>query len=302
MKKLLLYIIFVFALSVAHCQVYIGFYYGNNFSNKSYEFGDELYSNYIGDYWSKPVDTTYFWNEYLQDTMLIVSRDLLKKESDRQDCSHSFFNHNLLGIDLGYSFNKFLSSRVSYSFINLSRGIDIEAQQIHESFRENEIYKKSYDYHEISYHTQSLSLGIAIKYPIKKIEPELYFAVDSYFTKMKHDYFDEFYVYEDNSDSNLFIEWTYSDVSIGYKVGLGLNYNLYKNISIFGRVGYSWCDMLIDQKKFVKCSNDNYISYDLADSFIRFNSIQYSGYNFKIGVKYKFLKNQKQEASSITVY
>jgi len=287
--------IILLAVSIsAHSQFYIDGYYGSNHSNETFTLPDDFNDFVQNRYAGVPIDTSYF--ELEDSTVMIFLREDLGRDYTEQVNKHNFYTNQLLGIAIGYEMNDYLKVHFAYDYINLSDTINFVSEGVSNKYREGELAIRSIYFDELKYNFQKLSLGIAIKYPLKKLEPELYISADTYYTKIKHKSWSQNFNYKTNYVSGIiYEEWEYSGFGYGFTAGFGLSYNVYKNVSIFGKIGYSKGSLMLTKGTVLESFRVDSTPADLEEDDIPFNSIPYSGYNFSIGVRYKFLKNIKSQ-------
>lgn len=276
----------------AHSQFYIDGYYGSNHSNETFtlpdDFNDYVRNTYVG----VPIDTLYF--ELGDSTVMTFIREDLGSDYTEQVNEHNFYTNQLLGIAIGYEMNNYLKMHFAYDYINLSDTIKFVGEGVYDIHKEGTVFRRIVYFDELKYNFQKLSLGFAVKYPLKKLEPELYISSDTYYTKIKHNSWSQAFNYENNSvSSKLYEKWEYSGFGYGFTAGFGLSYNVYKNVSVFGKVGYTKGALLLTKGTVLESFRVDPTPAELEENEIPFDRIPYSGYNFKIGVRYKFLKNQK---------
>ncbi|MEA1873463.1 MAG: hypothetical protein U9N51_03410 [Bacteroidota bacterium] len=286
--------IILLAVSIsAHSQFYIDGYYGSNHSNETFtlpdDFNDFVRNRYIGE----PIDTSYL--EWGDSTLMIINRERLGYDYTKQVNEHNFYTNQILGIAIGYEMNDYLKVHFAYNYINLSDTIKFVGEGVSNIYEEGELKTRNLYFDELKYNFQKLSLGFAIKYPIKKFEPELYISADTYYTKIKHKSWSHGFNNETNYISGVRIEeiCEYSGFGYGFTAGFGISYNVYKNVSVFGKVGYSKGALLLTKGTVLESFRVDPTPAELEEDEIPFNSIPYSGYNFKIGVRYTFLKHAK---------
>jgi len=277
----------------AYSQFYIDGYYGSNHSNETFtlpdDFNDFVRNRYIGE----PIDTSYL--DLGDSTLMIINREDLGSDYTKQVNEHNFYTNQLLGIAIGYEMNNYLKVHFAYDYINLSDTIKFVGEGVSCIYEEGELKSRTLYFEELKYNFQKLSLGFAIKYPLKKIEPELYISSDTYYTKISHNYWDQFFHYENNRFSGIksYEKWEYLGFGYGFTAGFGMSYNVYKNVSVFGKVGFSKGALLLTKGSLLESDWVDPTPAELEENEIPFDRIPYSGYNFKIGVRYKFLKSQK---------
>jgi hypothetical protein len=265
-------------------QFFIDVYYGYNHSNEIYTFQDTLINTYHILYLGKPIDTIFYPNG----NMTVNFEDQIY-EHESYKTEHSFYSHEILGVDIGCEFNNFVKSSFAYNYINFLGSLDIRAEEVTADYIEDMLYYRRMKYHEINYKMHKLSIGFAAKYPYNKFEIELFLSGDGYYTKMEHGYFDKEYSDELISEKLYWYSiYEYSGVSYGFSTGIGLSYNFYKHFSVFGKFGYSKGEILLTQGKLIDSKSDNFKPEDIASNEIPFNNIPFNGYNYRLGIRYTF--------------
>ncbi|MDA3909825.1 MAG: hypothetical protein PF448_00525 [Bacteroidales bacterium] len=278
----------------AHSQFYIDGYYGSNHSNETFTLPDDFNDFVRNRYAGVPIDTSYF--ELEDSTVMILIREDLGADYTEQVNKHNFYTNQLLGVAIGYEMNDYLKVHFAYDYINLSDTIKFVGEGVSCLYKEGELTSRSVYFDELKYNFQKLSLGIAIKYPLKKLEPELYVSADTYYTKIKHNHWSQSFNYERNIVwGKTYEKWEYSGFGYGFTAGFGMSYNVYKNVSVFGKVGYTKGTLMLTKGTVLESFWVDPTPAELEEYEIPFNRIPYSGYNFKIGVRYKFLKHAKSQ-------
>jgi hypothetical protein len=288
-KTTVISLILIISGLAAHSQFFVDVYYGYNHSNEKFILPDEFKNMYNIKYYSEPIDTIYHYNEWTEDTIVILERELLVHDHDEFQTQHNFYSHHVLGIDCGYKINEYIKSNLSYNYINLKESLDIKTEWLSDTYNENVLSSRTMAYNEIQYKIQKLSLGFSVNYPYKKFEAELFISGDVYYTKINHKYWEQAVFYELNTETDVvFNKWEYSGISYGCSSGIGLSYNVYKNLSVFTKYGYSFGELVLRQGKRTDSSQEGFVPEDIDKSEIPFNNIPFNGFNFRIGLRYEF--------------
>ncbi|MFO7790829.1 MAG: hypothetical protein R6V32_09675 [Bacteroidales bacterium] len=289
-KSYILSIILIFTAIAAQSQFFVDVYYGYNHSNEAFEIPDA--NSYTAKkYYGNPVDTFYHWTEGMEDTAMIIDYNLLNMTREEHETKHDFYKHQLMGINVGYGFNKYIRLGFSYDYIGVNK---FSFKRINDTYKYDTIERRYETNLEYSYYIHNLSLTFSFNYPLNRITPELIVGFNSSYSQIKHTIYDKSINYKDNYE-NTYPETVkkYSGLGYGLQTALGVNYNFYKNLSIFGRLGYSWGNLRFTQGVMTKYySGGQNIEVDLPKELdedeIPFYKIPYSGFNVRIGLRYTF--------------
>jgi hypothetical protein len=104
------------------------------------------------------------------------------------------------------------------------------------------------------------------------------------------------------STSYLLRYWGYN---YGFTTGMGVSYAFYKNISIFGNVGYTWANLEFKKGEMTEYhysytnslgetyTEDKDAAEEIAPENIPFGKINYNSWNLRVGLRYTFVKFDK---------
>jgi hypothetical protein len=284
-KKYVLSIILFFVSLAAHSQFYIDVYYGYNHSNEKTDVPFENY-HYIK-YYNKPIDTIYHFDG--DDTVMMYG---YYDYTLRDNIYCNYYANSLKGISIGYFINKYIGFDISLNNLVINKKkTNINSKYYYELVDTlGYIDYRYYIFDDLTFNNYNLDFSISGNLPLNKFNIFGYLGTNLYYTIIHHDYEEGYWLIP-----HVKINWEkkYYGYNYGIKTGLGLSYNFYKNLSVFGKFGYSWGELNIDKGELIEYKKggnetDRDLPAEVKPDNIPFDKIPYSGYNVRIGLRYTF--------------
>lgn len=322
MKAIKIYILFIFLSlsSISIAQFSIDVYSGYNHSKKEYTLPSNFhYCNMVSYYSGNVRDTIY--NAFGIEDSIIIRYEQISVVNDYGSTYHNFASNYIYGINLQYAYAKYFSTAISFEKHGFTRdassiSINLTDERFsHECMCEDSLIYAVHDTVLMNSTIINSSFTQSFYFPYKRFKVFADFGISAYYTfldfiysghkfSVYHPIYNRKYIYDITSK----IVKQYEGYSFGYKFAMGVSYNLCSNVSIFGSVGYTKANLHIRKGIFV--SEDppppDYSYYDpdyvmptypheLSQDDIPFGKIDYSSWNFKIGLRYTFGKKEKSE-------
>jgi hypothetical protein len=232
---------------------------------------------------------------------------------------HEFTPKSVLGINLQYTYLKFFKTGISFEKHGVSNS---------ESYFNIDTYVYLYSHENMSidsliistekdviseYDIYCISIFQSFLFPYKKFTFSTDFSlITNYFTLNYQENIENVslnHYYLNNSPASTSIlnyEVLYQGKSLGFRIGLGISYQVYNNISAFGKVGYTWANLEFQNwqqtyKYYYHSDDTGYLrTYtesdpkELNSEDIPFEKINYNSWNFRVGLRYTFNKTKKK--------
>jgi len=312
-------VIFSLLLSLeSMAQFSIDVYSGYNHSRKEYTLPENFnYYNMVTYYSGNVRDTIY--NAYGIEDSIIVHYEQIAFVKDYGRSSHNFASNYFYGITLQYAYAKYFSTAISFEKHGFSSDASsitinlIDERYSHACMCDDSLIYAEHDTIHLYSTIMNSSLTQSFYYPYKRFKVFADLGVSAYYTIMDFDYsshrvsiyhplYNKKYIYDVTNKT----EKRFEGYSFGYKFALGVSYNLCSNISIFGSVGYTKANLHIRKGTFILEDPIPDFSYypdyvppvypnELTPEEIPFSKIDYSSWNFRLGIRYTFGKKQNEE-------
>ncbi|HOZ30618.1 MAG TPA: hypothetical protein PLL66_06840 [Bacteroidales bacterium] len=309
----LLIIIFITISFTSFSQFSIDVYSGYNYSNTDYIMPDKFdYSDDKTYYSDTPYDTIYSF--YYPDSILGIRYIIREHYSDTASTKHNFAKDYLYGANISYSYAKSFRTGVSFesygsSFNNPDFTVTITEQRYG---NDDELFYYDGIICNFNYKVSSIILTQSFLLKYNKISFNLNAGFICNYSLFEYDYEDRIISYYNaihsprEYDKTYNVSKSYSGFSPGFRTSMGLSFDMFKNVSVFGTFGYTFLNLKF-QKGILLV--DDYLTYDYSDviegyqvpvlpqpiekSDIPFGKIDYSSWNFRIGLRYTFGKKEK---------
>ena len=269
----------------AQSQFFVDVYYGYNHSNEKTDVPFENY-HYIK-YYNKPIDTIYHYDG--SDTVMMYGY-YDYSSSDNIYCT--YYDNSLKGISIGYFINKYFGFNISFNNLIINKmNTSINSEYYYELVDTlGYIDYQHYIFNNLTFNNYNLDISINGNVPLDKFNIFGYLGANLYYTIINHSYEEG---YRLAPHVKKYWEKKYYGYNYGIKTGIGLSYNFYKNLSIFGKFGYSWGELNIDKGELIEYKEggnetDRELPSEVKPENIPFTKIPYSGYNARIGLRYTF--------------
>jgi hypothetical protein len=310
MKKPIILFIFVFCNLFLYPQLSIDVYSGYNHSKRIDTLPNDYYYSCSKGYFTGNILDTVHWGD---STYYHFEQRGLYWDEGRS--YHEFTPKSVLGINLQYTYLKFFKTGISFekhgvseseSFINIDTYVYLYS---HENMSVDSLILSAEKEVISEYDIYCISIFQSFLYPYKKFTFLTDFGlITNYFTLNYQDNREIVslnHYYRNNRPAFTSIrnyEVLYKGKSLGFRIGLGISYQVYNNISVFGKAGYTWANLVLQNAQqtnsyynitketgytYVR-SNPNPI--DLNPEDIPFDKINYNSWNFRVGLRYTFKK------------
>lgn len=318
MRKNTLILTAVLILSVfsLNAQFAIDVYYGYNYSNTDYVLPQAYnYVNYQTYFSDIPIDTIIIYHH--PDTITRIVYESRSPIFERTHTKQNFATNHLYGLSVNYKYAGYFETGFSFEKIGISQqqsSFVVSIKDERYDFNDEVFYYKRAT-HEFNYDVINASLTQSIFYPYKRFSFYANFGLKTYYSRMHYHYTynsksiaNEMYGYGDYSVQTLFYR-KYSGYSFGFTTGLGISYNIYNDISVFVKTGYTWANIQFQKGQ----QMDYYNEYtnplgktnieskpapeDIALEDFPFCKINYSSWDFRLGIRYTFGKSNVSNAN-----
>ncbi len=312
MKKLKinLILLFIIVCKSSSAQFSIDVYSGYNHSKEEYKLPFNR-SRFISYYTGNIRDTMV---NYFDGTEFVIY-EMQSVLSDNSLPTYNFTANYVYGLNIQYAYANYLKTGFSFETHGLHKNANsfiIERytyKYSHESMHEDSlIYSYDGDI-DLSYNTFSASFIQTFCYPYKRFNFYADFGVSFYNFILNYEniVYRKKHAHEysrgDAFESNEKHNNRYEGHSFGIKTALGVSYELFDNISVFGSVGYAKANLQIRKGTYVSSEglpdlSDVIEDYEPPsfpmeipdDRMPDFDIINYNSWNFRLGLRYTFGK------------
>jgi hypothetical protein len=307
-KKIILFTILIGLAISTKSQFSIDVYGGYNHSSEVYIL-PEMYNVFQSEvhYGNTPIDTIY--NSFYPDSIIKVMYNILSNEFVYEPTERNFASGEVLGLSLFYRYFKYFET-----------GLSFEKSGMTEKYRKFEIlnfdnrlgyddrlFYSSLDSHYFKYDIYAASLTQKVLYPYKKLSVSASFSLMSYYSLIKYSCIvetkskeDEMYYY-DFFETKLDKKHHYSGYSLGFRAGIGVSYNFFKNLSVFTNVSFTKANLKFQNRYlydyYSETVNDSGVyntsqpePAEINSRFVAFREMSYNSWNFRLGLRYTFAR------------
>lgn len=309
-KRQILFVILIMITIVAKAQFSIDVFYGYNHSNNEYSMPAKYDSDDYEIYYKNELDTvyrpdsTYYTNYVIKDAFHQTSKT-----------THNFISNNIYGLNLSYRFSKYFRVGLSCENIGfLQNEVCFEISQKEERYDgEDQLFRYNRAEIKVNYNIYSASLNTAFLYPFRKFVFSADLALNAYSSLLYSDFSQHVESLYHELLSPVTYERTesyllkYQGCNFGFKTGIGVYYILYKNISIFGNVGYTWANLEFQKGEMTEYhysytnslgetyTEDKDSPEEIVPENIPFGKINYNSLNLRIGLRYTFGEKENEK-------
>jgi len=278
----------------AHSQFFVDVYYGYNHSNDPYE---SVLSEAFNDEFNEHItykDTSYSTNIYNDTIGWSFHDSQFTVHKEKTSHSITFKNHQPFGANFGYVFNDYFKLSVSCDFMNFIGSSPVKAEKITDVYVYGDFTTTNTSSISLDYTIINPSIFVSFQYPYKKFVPEINLGYGMYYTEFLHT------IENDYGDIHR-QAYKYRGNNYGIKIGAGLAYKCYDNFYVFTKAGYSYGDILINKGAMVENdteeSSEQYLPVRINPDDIPLKNYYSAldGFNYKLGIRYKFGKSQKDK-------
>jgi hypothetical protein len=305
-KNAILFTILIGLAISARSQFSIDVYGGYNQSSEVYTL-PVMYNVFQAEvhYGNTPIDTIY--NSFYPDSIINVRYNILSNEFIYEPTAHNFASGEVLGLSMFYRYFNYFETGLSFEKSGITdKYRKFEILNFDNRFGYDErLFYYSHDSHYFKYDIYAASLTQKVLYPYKKISLSASFSLMSYYSLIKYSCIvetksmkDEMYYY-DFFEANLDKKHHYSGYSFGFRVGLGISYNFFKNLSVFTNVSLTKANLKFQERYLYDYYSENvndsgvYVTSqpdpaEINSRFVAFREMSYDSWSFRLGLRYTF--------------
>ncbi|HOE05175.1 MAG TPA: hypothetical protein PLZ52_08170 [Bacteroidales bacterium] len=303
-RIILVAVLFTYA-ALANAQLSVDVFYGYNHSNREHSMPVQYDGINRKCFYTNQIDTIY-----RPDSTFYPYRNVryIIDQSNTTRCN--FASQQNFGLSLNYRFVNYF--RVGLSFEKIvywAKEPRIEVLKTEDFYDEDDIsFQNQFRTDKLNYDITTGTVHLAFLYPYRKFAISANFGLSGYYTTLKSSVF-----YQYNSLNHAVfnttaltitqsLQYKYQGYTMGYSAGVGVSYILYKNLSAFVNIGYTWASLAFQKGErydyhYMNINSQGETRYntellpqEIAPEDIPFGKINFNSTNIRLGLSYTFGK------------